>query len=128
VGLLVTHQRFLPEAARHVQHVELRRFGECGVGRQDQAPHIAHWRGRLGEDARRRVRQACQHLERPGEVDLVEPLVGEQADLQVDVPGSFAALTTTGPGPGRMAGLRLKSPQRIPQKAASRDTTRKLVN
>ena len=46
--------RFLPVAARHVQHVELRRLGERCVGQQAQPLHVAHGIERLGVDARRR--------------------------------------------------------------------------
>jgi hypothetical protein len=71
---VIVHQRLLTKAARHMQHVELRRIGQGRVGREPQAADVLHWLCRLGEEAAGRVWEAGEHLERAREVDLVEPV------------------------------------------------------
>lgn len=69
--LVVLHQGLLTEAARHMQHIELWRVGQGRIRRQPQALQVANWFSRPGVDCVGRVRDARQHLERSGEVDLV---------------------------------------------------------
>jgi hypothetical protein len=72
--VFILHQCFLTEAARHVQHIELRRVSPSRIGCQTQAVQVANRFDGLAIEAIGRVRDARQHLEGSGEVDLVEPL------------------------------------------------------
>ena len=81
----VLHQGFLAEAARHMQDIQRRRIGQGRVRRQPQSFQIANRRGGLAVDAIGRVRDARQHLERSGQVDLIDALEQQGADVQVGV-------------------------------------------
>jgi Transposase len=84
---LVVHQFLLAEAARHVQHVKLRSLVDHRVGCEEKALHVAD--GLVGEtvDPVCGVRDASEHLEWPGQVDLVQPVEQEGPDMKVNVGG-----------------------------------------
>ncbi len=82
---LVLHQRFLSGSARDVQHVELGGIRHGCIGSQTQPPDVPHRGRRRAVEAVGRVRDAGQHLERPGQVDLVHALEHQGADRQVRV-------------------------------------------
>ena len=83
--VFVFHQDFLTEAARHVQHIELRRVGQSRIRHQTQTPHVANGLEGLAVEPIGRVGNTRQHFERSGEVDLVKPFEEQRANLQVSV-------------------------------------------
>ena len=83
--VFILHQGFLTKAARHVQHIELRRVSPSRIGCQTQAVQVANRLGGLALEAVGRVEDARQHFERSGEVDLVEPVEEQRGNLQVSV-------------------------------------------
>ena len=83
--VFVFHQDFLTEAARHVQHIELRRVGPSRIGCQTQAVQVANRLDGLAIEAVGRAGNTRQHFERSGAVDLVKPLEEQRANLQVSV-------------------------------------------
>jgi hypothetical protein len=82
--LLIVHQGFLPKAAWHMQQVQLRCVREDAIRRQSQAGDVFHWFDRLAENAVGRVRDARQDFERSCEIDLIQVLEQQGADLEVD--------------------------------------------
>jgi hypothetical protein len=80
-NLFILHQGLLTRPARNVQDVQLRRFRQRRVRHDAQPHHVAHRVARLGIDAVGRVGKAREHYERAGEVDLVEILEQERADV-----------------------------------------------
>ena len=72
-------------AARHMKDIQGRRIGEHRVGCKPQSFHIANGRHGLGIDAIGRIRQARQHLKRSGQVDLIDALEQEGANMQMGV-------------------------------------------
>jgi hypothetical protein len=85
--LFILHQRLLTGAARYVQHVELWRLCQYCIRRQKQPLPIPHRLGGLSVGSISGIRDAGQHLKRAGQVDLINTLKQERADLQVSVMG-----------------------------------------
>jgi hypothetical protein len=81
----VLHQGFLAEATRHVQNIQRRRIGQGRVRRKPQSFQISNGLCGLAVDTVGRVRDARQHLERSGQIDLIDALEQEGADVQVGV-------------------------------------------
>ena len=81
------HERFLAEAARHVQDIELRRISQSRVRGQSQAFHVTNRVCRLAIEAIGGVRKARQHLKGSRQVDLVEAVKQQRTDRQVSVEG-----------------------------------------
>src|SRR3569833_197742 len=77
---LVLHERFLAESAGNMQHIELRRIGKRCVRREPEALDVAHGRSGLAVQAVARIRYPRQHLERAGQVDLVDAFEQQRAD------------------------------------------------
>src|ERR1700687_5685015 len=94
--LVVVHQRFLAEAARYVQKVELRRFRQNGVRRQSQAAQVPHRRGALAINPIGGIRNTRQNFEGPRQIDLVQSLEQQRTDLEVSVPGDHDAKASCG--------------------------------
>ena len=94
--LLVIHESFLAASAGHVEDVELRRFRKRSVRHNAQPLQIARRRERLRVNPVRRVGQAREHLERTGQVDLVEVVEQQRADLQMNSFGKHGARLVQG--------------------------------
>ena len=75
----------MTKAARHVQHIELRRVSPSHIRCQTQAVQVANRLDGLAIEAVGRAGNTLQHFERSGEVDLVKPLEEKRANLQVSV-------------------------------------------
>src|SRR6516162_6038362 len=83
--VFVFHQGFLTTAAGNMEHIELRRVGQSRIRHQTQTPHVANGLEGLAIEPIGRVGNTRQHFERSSEVDLVESLKEQRADLQVSV-------------------------------------------
>ena len=68
-----------------MQDIQRRRIGQGRVRRKPQSFQVANGRRGLAVDAIGRVRDARQHLERSGQIDLIDALEQEGADLQMGV-------------------------------------------
>jgi hypothetical protein len=70
-----------------MKNVQRRRVGQGRIGCQPQSFQVANGRCGLAVDAVGCVRDARQDLERSGQVDLIDALEQEGADMQVGVVG-----------------------------------------
>jgi putative intracellular protease/amidase len=68
-----------------MEDVQRRRLSQGRIGCQPQSFQIANRRCGLGVDAIGRIRDTRQHLERSCQVDLIDALEQEGADMQVDI-------------------------------------------
>jgi len=94
--VFILHQGFLTEAAGHMQHIELLRVGQGRIRYQMQTVQIANRLDSLAVEPIGRVGSTRQHFERSGEVDLIEPLEEQRANLTSECrAGSSVCLETT---------------------------------
>jgi len=83
--LPIVHQGFLASTARNMQDIQRRRIGQGRIRREPQSFQIANRRCGLAVDAISRIWDARQHLERPCQVNLIDALEQEGADVQVSI-------------------------------------------
>src|SRR6516225_9449240 len=79
--VFVFHEGFLTRAARNMEHIELRRVGQSRIRHQTQTVHVMNGLDGLAVEPVGRVGSTRQHFERSSEVDLVESLKEQRADL-----------------------------------------------
>src|ERR1022692_4490971 len=116
---LIVHQLLLSPAAGHYQHVQLGRFGERHLRRQNQAFDVSHGGLVFPEHVKPGVGNARQHFEWTGEVHLIHAGKDDGADLdRIHITkGTAWPGLHRGPASCRMAamwrtlGVRHRSPQ-----------------
>jgi hypothetical protein len=82
--------------ARDMEDVSLRRLVECPIRDETQALYVAHRFGGPGVKAMRRIRQAGEHLDRPGQINLVDAVEQQRSAREMRVVVNYTIPPKTG--------------------------------